>query len=856
PGKLTDLEATKVIEAGKKLFQHAVNVEFAWETLEKWGLRKKLMQLDSPNQQGGLAYYMNKDPLRTKPIGQPGPDGTLGKTAAELKLSTLTHETSSLAALETITRAHTGVANFYRSRNGFTGERAAHGDGVYFKPGLHGAVGTNINIRVTLDPNAREGSDFTRAYGGEFIIVNNRAAIMVQPESLKISPTQYFEILASGKDISSTDVGLMEKLRRRVGTKLGALSDQERAVIMKHVIAAIDGGRFKMKTEAIPIVKGLLELPNAAVLYDQISTIDQLKTLVYQTKFVGSDERTRALEQLRRRWSVLTGTEARFFGVFGLPRETGQAQAVSQTIKTFNPFFAALMPDFDPTEETIKYGMELEKAKTAGEMVSAFRSLFTLSYGNKEEVAARYWALYAEKFNSTQPSSSQLRDVAGYLGMDPALIVNDVSLRTSASQLTFSQLLDKYIEVYPTHEARPRAGVKELTEKIRSAMMARLEVERPTVAEWTRFKRDLVYNVALGEIAEHAASRARTATELLDIVGLTDPKEISSYEPLLVKVIDRFWTLKPSSADVDRLGKFNRSQIVALRSIRRLLPNAKSATEALTIMDLRRWTTSSDGRYRNHDLRFIFDDVIKKLWSESVANPAMGDVSVSDIKLAHEMIVAFQGNFQIDSNLFVLSLMDLAAGKAKTAAEMIQILDEKWLPFPAENSRDWSANVRSLWILLGSKFESFRPTSAERTKVARFVTAMAASKPSGTWNESTKVIDVLAHFTVNNVDFSDPKNLMAFYEGVDIVERKATADDAGLISRMLVALNTQRHITHGINTDLRFGRRRLEQVVVFLKENPELLKTLRDARAKESKGKSSPKKVNGTTRTCEGAFAI
>ena len=52
---------------GKKLFQNAVDVERAWDTLERFGLRKKLIALvGNIDDKDSLAVWMNKEPLRSR----------------------------------------------------------------------------------------------------------------------------------------------------------------------------------------------------------------------------------------------------------------------------------------------------------------------------------------------------------------------------------------------------------------------------------------------------------------------------------------------------------------------------------------------------------------------------------------------------------------------------------------------------------------------------------------------------------------------------------------------------------------------------------------------------------------------
>ena len=119
---------------GKKLFQNAVNIEYAWKLLEELGLREKLILVGNPNQKDNLAWWMRKQPLMSLPLGEGS-----GATAAELGITEVAHETNDFAAYESITRSPLGAPNVFISRHGFVGEMAALGDGFYTKIGENGS---------------------------------------------------------------------------------------------------------------------------------------------------------------------------------------------------------------------------------------------------------------------------------------------------------------------------------------------------------------------------------------------------------------------------------------------------------------------------------------------------------------------------------------------------------------------------------------------------------------------------------------------------------------------------------------------------------------------------------------------
>ncbi len=218
---LANPDAARWIEKnGKKLFQHAVDLEYAWDTLEKLGLRKKLIAIkNDPGTQDSLAWWMNKEPLRIKPVGE-----GLGKTAESLGIKTVAHATKDFLAYESITRSHTGAPNVFVSRQNATGETADYGEGFYTATGRKGAKETGITIRFDVDPKAREGTDFILRYDaaagkldeGEFVVWRNKDAIRVIPESLDMSPVEYFEFLADGKTIEQDDQAFLWKFKRRL----------------------------------------------------------------------------------------------------------------------------------------------------------------------------------------------------------------------------------------------------------------------------------------------------------------------------------------------------------------------------------------------------------------------------------------------------------------------------------------------------------------------------------------------------------------------------------------------------------------------------------------------------------------
>jgi hypothetical protein len=262
---------------GKKLIQNAVNIEYAKNTLDQLGLREKLQSIKGDvSTADSLAWWMNKEPLRSHPIGQ----GT-GKAARELGLDIVAHETNNFLAYESITRAHTGDPNVLISRQNAPGEAAAYGDGFYTKTGKEGARGTGLTIRFHLDPNAKEGHDFTYAPAHDYVVVKNKSALKVISESLNIGPVEYFRMLSNSSQagLASSDKGILEKLKRRIDAKSHALTDQETKEILKILHSEVQNS---LNPERSTAIREWLSLPFAP-------DHPELLSALIEKKFVGVD---------------------------------------------------------------------------------------------------------------------------------------------------------------------------------------------------------------------------------------------------------------------------------------------------------------------------------------------------------------------------------------------------------------------------------------------------------------------------------------------------------------------------------------------------------------------------------------
>lgn len=171
-----------VEENGKKLIQQALDMEKVWDILEELGLRQKLLALYGNTQSiGSMAWWMNKEPLRSRPLGREG------VTAKELGLVLVSHETGDLAAYKSILRPPSGKPNALVSRRRFPGEMAKIFDGFYTCAGdRRGRGGDGKVVYMRVNPNAREGSDFILTMNA--VIWLNRNALTLIPEGQVLPP--------------------------------------------------------------------------------------------------------------------------------------------------------------------------------------------------------------------------------------------------------------------------------------------------------------------------------------------------------------------------------------------------------------------------------------------------------------------------------------------------------------------------------------------------------------------------------------------------------------------------------------------------------------------------------------------
>lgn len=238
----------------RKLYAHAESLESAYLTLEKYGLRKKLIAFGGVPKVGTMSALLSRLPLLEKPYG------ASGKTARELfgdaKPIVVAHETSDILAYESITRSRRGKPNVLTSRPDVAGEAAVHGEGFYTKIGREGARDTGLTIRFELDPDAREGEDFIYVRENDYVVVKNKRALRLIDESVELTPVDFFRFVAETK-VGKADLGLWKMMGTIIQSDLSQLTPLERGSINSLAVEA-------MKANANPawISNFLLPIPS------------------------------------------------------------------------------------------------------------------------------------------------------------------------------------------------------------------------------------------------------------------------------------------------------------------------------------------------------------------------------------------------------------------------------------------------------------------------------------------------------------------------------------------------------------------------------------------------------------------
>ncbi len=219
----------------RKLFMQNSDLERAWRVLDELGLKEKLISLGGDqDRKESLAFWFHKEPLKTKNIGEGE-----GRTAKDLGIEIVSHETSDFEAYEIITRSLEGKPNVFISRENVVGELASYGEGFYTSKELTGWGETGFMIQFHVHPEAREGADFAFfALNGDTVIFRNKAVLRVIPDSFNLSFRGFFEFLKGSKKNWNKEKGLLKRLRRKINRELlnGKVSDKDLDYVYKEIV--------------------------------------------------------------------------------------------------------------------------------------------------------------------------------------------------------------------------------------------------------------------------------------------------------------------------------------------------------------------------------------------------------------------------------------------------------------------------------------------------------------------------------------------------------------------------------------------------------------------------------------------
>ena len=134
--------------------------EYAAKVLKETGLKDKLSQLD-----GEAKIWADKEPLRSFPIGR-----GKGKTASELGIKTVAHNTKDFFLWTVITRSRKGEPNILISRENTPDESAVYGNGFYTIKNRRQGQGSGFSIRFEMNPKAREEKDF-KIFSNDIVLI-------------------------------------------------------------------------------------------------------------------------------------------------------------------------------------------------------------------------------------------------------------------------------------------------------------------------------------------------------------------------------------------------------------------------------------------------------------------------------------------------------------------------------------------------------------------------------------------------------------------------------------------------------------------------------------------------------------
>lgn len=257
--KSIDAETQHWLELnGPKLFKNAIDVVYAWNTLEELKLREKLLiasedkfprdgsrpyrdgQFDPYGvergdfdadryelraQKGSLRWWMLKKPLigEIEPIGQEREPSMLYAHRGGTQPKFVTHSTRDFESYESVTRSPKGIPNFFISRAPGLGEEASDGPGLYTRSGNDvgensGARFFHVRLKVSRSASVRFDYVHTLLRDARDIIWWGRGKLRVVRENVGTSPE---ELIATINDPQNAhDFSRLELAKRKLDRHL------------------------------------------------------------------------------------------------------------------------------------------------------------------------------------------------------------------------------------------------------------------------------------------------------------------------------------------------------------------------------------------------------------------------------------------------------------------------------------------------------------------------------------------------------------------------------------------------------------------------------------------------------------
>lgn len=563
-----------------KLIQNAIDVEFAFNKLDEMGLRTKLAQIGYQEVAGSVSWWMNKEPLRSKELGQPHHGVLYGKTAQELNIDIVSHETTSYLIYEAITRSHKGLPNVLISRSGAPGESAAHGDGFYtMKGNRSGFVGSGFTIRFKMDPKARAGSDFLVESDGQYIVILNRNAIKVISESLSMDLRNYYEWLKANTSLSRDDLGIFQRLRLSMRAQFLNPSEEEKEYLQA------------------------LTAKDLIFLYERDPAIESKKLLLSlaPTKLQSSDDILNFISSIEL-WR-------------GQSSQQDQKELLKLIESDYKEIFLQKFLSQKPNQEQLKQAMEngllshhsavfLELMEPYIHSIDDILSVLTVWNQKNREVplkkdTRRRLIKLGKQFFALNPNDSQVSKFNGL--MENEMLVLGLGAKTFSEPLVFAKMLEKALAVKNSERITPRPPAPENTqsERARKAYGVWQKNKKQFFAMEPSFSEVIASMKLLKpieiqlDLLQYALEKGmiRRRTEVAELMGtLTQstsaPENYTKvWEQNLNLMIQNYIAMKPSPSEVGELMKSSAiPNSVRTQTLKSYLLQVHSDTDLLVLL--------------------------------------------------------------------------------------------------------------------------------------------------------------------------------------------------------------------------------------------------------------------------------